>query len=150
MKKISLLFLIIFLGSLLLFPLFSLAGTYQANGTTVNYVGLVPCGGPGERLCQFCHFFVMFDGIIDFVLFKIVPPLATLMIVFGGIMFFATAESPEKINEAKKLMSSAVLGLVIIYGAWLLISLFFSIIGLSEVGLGLIGPDKWFIINCPM
>ena len=88
-KKI---FLIILLGSLLL-PLTASAGSYQADGTTVYYQGLIPCGkkvcingeydengicGGDEKEfpCTFCHFFVMLDEIIDFVLFKLVPPIA--------------------------------------------------------------------------
>lgn len=160
MKKI---FLIIFLGSLL-FPLISSAGSYQADGTTVNYQGLVPCGkevcingeydengiclgDEKEFPCTFCHFFVMLDGIIDFVLFKIVPPVAILMLVIGGVMFFAAAGSPEKLGTAKKLITSVVIGLIIIFAAWIIIDLFFSLIGVAEwTGL----REGWFTINCPV
>ncbi len=158
MKKI---FLIIFLGSLL-FPLISLAGIYQADGTDVCYEGLVPCGKEvyiggsweGEECvsgvptfirCQFCHFFVMLDEMIDFVLFKIVPPIAILMLVIGGVMFFAAAGSPEKLGTAKKLITSVVIGLIIIFAAWIIIDLFFSLIGVAEwTGL----QEGWFTINC--
>ena len=66
------------------------SNTYIMGDRTVTYEGIVPCGRVIEGTlisCQFCHLFVMLDGIVDFIIFKIVPPLATLMIVIGGVMF---------------------------------------------------------------
>lgn len=172
MKKV---FLIIFLGSLL-FPLIGLAGSYQADGTTVYYQGLVPCGkkvcingeydkngicrgDEKEFRCTFCHFFVMLDEIIDFVLFKLVPPVAVLMLVIGGAMFmfayFAGAEilptgekgGPKMLGQAKKLITSVFLGLIIIFASWIFINLFFQVIGVTEwTGL----QQGWFSIDCPI
>jgi hypothetical protein len=174
MKKI---FLIILLGSLL-FPFISSAGTYKADGTDVCYEGLVPCGkevyiggsweegqcigGTSEFIrCQFCHFFVMLDEIVDFVLFQIVPPLAILMLVIGGAMFmfahFEGAEmlpgggagGPKMLGQAKKLITSVVIGLIIIFAAWIIIDLFFSLIGLSEFSIEAgLGPREWNKIQC--
>ena len=103
--------------------------------------GIVPCGlseddpdQPGDQTvpCQFCHFFVMLDRIIDFVLLNIVPLLATLVLVIGGIMLFTAGGSPETLNRAKSLISAAVFGLLIIYSAWLIIGLFLQAIGLAD------------------
>jgi len=164
MKKI---FLIILLGSLL-FPLMGLAGTYKADSTDVCYEGLVPCGkdvyvaGSWENgkcvggtptfiRCQFCHFFVMLDEIIDFVLFKLVPSIAILMLVIGGVMFifgyFAGGGEgePKLFSQAKKLITSVFIGLIIMFAAWLIINLFFQFIGVAEwTGL----QQGWFQINC--
>jgi len=160
-KRVPIWFLIIFLGSLL-FPLSGLAGIYTADGSDVCYEGLVPCGKEvyiggsweeGECVggvptfirCQFCHFFVMLDGAIDFVLFKLVPPIAILMLVIGGVMFLATAGSPEKLGTAKKLITSVVIGLIIIFASWIIINLFFQLIGVADwTGL----QEGWFSINC--
>ena len=176
MKKI---FLIIFLLSFFL-PLAASAGTYIAvhsdTGTTetVCYEGLVPCGkdvsingtwadghcqgGTAEYIpCTFCHFFVMLDGIFDFILFQLIPPLAVLMLAIGGIMYimayFSEAETliggakggPKLLSQAKKLITSVVVGLVIIYAGWLLVDLFFDVIGVAEwTGLS----EGWFSIQC--
>lgn len=112
--------------------------------------GLVPCGGEGKPACQLCHFFVLFDNIVDFVLFDIVPPLAILMVVIGGVMFLLAADNPANINKAKDLLKSVAIGLVIIYGAWVLINLFFLTIGVADwTKLS----EGWFeypgIENCP-
>lgn len=180
MKKI---FLIIFLG-MLLAPSISLAyNVYQNDGGLVNviYKGIVPCGKPvclgGEILtdgtlscpeggnsgccltpCTFCHFFVMANGAINFVLFKLVPPIAILMLVIGGAMFmfayFAGAEllpsgekgGPKMLGQAKKLITSVFLGLIIMFAAWIFINLFFQVIGVEEwTGL----QAGWFRVDCP-
>ncbi len=160
MKKI---FLIIFLGMLLL-PSISLA--YNAYGNVI-YKGIVPCGKPvnlggtltGDTLsggdccltpCTFCHFFVMAKGAIDFVLFKLVPPIAILMLVIGGAMFMVASFSewggPVTLGQAKKLITSVVIGLIIIFASWILINLFFQVIGVGEwTGL----QTGWFNVACP-
>jgi len=139
-KKI---FLIIFLITLFSLPLVSLSA------------GLVPCGrtdsgatAEERQPCTFCHLFVMIDRVLDFLLFKIVPVLAALMIAIGGFMYIFAFGKPEMISQAKRLFTAIAIGLLIIYGAWVLINTFFAMIGLSDFGLKLTGPDKWFIINC--
>ena len=120
-------------GSLIL-PLFSLAA------------GLVPCGGTDEDPCQLCHLFVLLDTIVDFVLFKIILPLATLLLVIGGILFIFNAENPENVTKGKAILTSVVIGLIIIFAAWLIINSFVMLIGVSEwTGL----REGWFQIECP-
>lgn len=122
--------------------------------------GLVPCGNPQDdpstpgidesKPCQFCHFFVLFKNIIDFVLFKIVPPLAILMIVVAGAMYMLAyieaIGNPNWISQAKSLIWAVVIGLIIIYGAWLLVNLFFQIIGVESWT----NLKNWWQINCPI
>jgi len=139
MKKIILGFFL----SLLFSPILVLAG-----GTNCPTEGLVPCGNVPSCPCELCDIFVMIDRILDFLLFKIVPVLAALMIAIGGFMYIFAFGKPEMISQAKRLFTAIAIGLLIIYGAWALINTFFAIIGLSDFGLRLTGPDKWFIINC--
>jgi hypothetical protein len=107
--------------------------------------GLVPCGGENEEACTLCDFFVMLDNVIDFL---IAPPkgiifiIATLILVIGGIMFLVSSGEPDKIATAKKAMTNAVLGMIIIFVAWLFINLFYQVIGYKDEW----GP--WNQIQC--
>lgn len=141
-QKLRLLFLIIFLAVFGFFPLISLAA------------GLVPCGGPGQDPCRLCHFFVLFKNIIDFLLIPgplnsglpIVPLIATVMMVVGGLMFYLGGASPGTLTKAKSLLTSVVIGLIIIYGAWVIINTFFMFIGVADwTGL----KEGWWKIKCP-
>ncbi|MBU0476906.1 pilin, partial [Patescibacteria group bacterium] len=149
MKNVKKIFLIVFLSSLLLLPLISLAGSYEiqlcddsnSNGRcdatepltgetqTAIYDGLVPCGkevdvNGGTRVvsCKFCHFFVMFKGIIDFVR-NLAVVIAVLMFTIGGFMFFFAGTSPDKVEQLKKILTTSVQGLVIIFAAWLAVDI---------------------------
>ncbi|XOB42016.1 MAG: pilin [Candidatus Nealsonbacteria bacterium] len=172
-EKLKILFSITFLGSLLFAPLISLAaGIYQVSpypGTyygsmDICYEGLVPCGQgkpywkngtivggkcQGNKVdegmpCQFCHFFVMFRGILDFIL-KLVIVIGVLMLTIGGFMFLFAGGSPKTLDLAKRILTSTVIGLAIIFGAWLIINTIFMAIGVAGwTGL----REGWFSIEC--
>jgi hypothetical protein len=94
--------------------------------------GLVPCGGEGEPPCQLCHLFVLLDNIIDFFLLRIVLPVSTLLLVIGGFMFIFYAEDPRMVEQGKKILTSVIVGLAIIFLAYLVVGTFLRIIGLAQ------------------
>lgn len=116
--------------------------------------GVVPCGLETDDLnqdgdqtipCQLCHIFQLFDNIVDFVLFEVVPVLAVLMIVIAGVILMTASENPANVNKAKEVLKTVLIGLVLIYGAWLLINLFFLVIGLADWKMN----EGWFNYPCP-
>jgi len=156
-EKLKILLSIILLGSLL-FPLISLAdGTYKMDGKPVNYKGFVPCGKDKETLapgesdevalpCQLCHFFVMFRNALDFIL-KLAVVIAVLMLTIGGFLFLFAGGSPKILDSAKRILTSTLLGLVIILAAWMIINTIFMAVGAADwTGL----KEGWFSIECPI
>lgn len=119
-----------------------LAGAIIRSGCPTE--GLVPCGTV-TCPCQLCDFFVMFDRIVDFVLFSIVPPIAVLMLVISGMMFFLAKGDPSALNKAKAVLTATLMGLAIIFSAFLFINLFFNLIGVNEWT----GLQEWFKYPCP-
>lgn len=124
---------------------------------TVCYNGFVPCGktvyldasivngkcdsGSGTTVisCQFCHFFVMLDGIIKFTLIDIVPYLAALMIVVGGAMFYLGGANPSMVTKGKNTLKGVVIGLFLIYGSYMIVALFLTILGATSAS----GLSDW-------
>ncbi|MEA3293002.1 MAG: TrbC/VirB2 family protein, partial [Patescibacteria group bacterium] len=105
---------------------------------------LVECGGKNQPACKLIDIFKVFKNILEFVWFSIIPPIAILMLIIGGIMFITSSGNPDALKKSKALLTSIVIGLIIIYGAWLVINLFFTIIGVeSWTGL----KDGWFQIK---
>jgi len=97
--------------------------------------------------CQLCHLFVMADKILDFIFFIIIPLVAVLMLVIGGLVFFFAGTSPQRLSQAKSIITSTIFGLIIIFAAWLIINTFFVIIGVA----GWTGLQQgWFSIVCPI
>ena len=107
--------------------------------------GLVPCGGIEEPPCTLCHIFVMFKSIIDYALQVIVPILAVLIIVYGGFLLLTSGGDPVRAMSARKILTSVVIGLALVFCSWLIINSFFLLIGVADwTGL----REGWFIINC--
>jgi len=93
--------------------------------------GLVPCGTPCCP-CQLCDFFVLIDRILDFILFRIAPVVAVLMLVVGGGLFLVSTGNPQTITTARRIITSVFIGLAIIYGSYFFIGLILQSIGLAE------------------
>lgn len=156
-RKFLLISLLLFLGISILYPSpTSAANTAARTGCPT---GLVPCGGPGCA-CQLCDFFVMFKRIIDFLL---APPtfteplkgglvyyLAAIMIAIAGFMYLFAyfgligEKGPSLLGKAKSTLTALVIGVIILFGAWLAIGFFFSMIGVAEWT----HLTKWYIIDC--
>jgi hypothetical protein len=114
--------------------------------------GLVPCGNPGQSACTLCDFFVMFDNIVEFFLIKIVPALAALMIAIGGFIYIFSQGDPNMLAWSKQIFTSIVYGLLIIYGAFLILGVFFWFIGLNTWTTDIYHnwwQNGFFEINCP-
>lgn len=132
-------FIIFFLA--FLFPVLVLAQNSCPPETS-----LVPCGG-SNCPCTLCHLFEMINRIVRFLLKDIVPIVAGIMIVIAGILMISSyvgQGGPENIIRAKKLLSSIIIGMLIIYTAWILISIFLQTIGVMDWT----GLNTWWIINC--
>jgi len=131
------------------------------DGSYIHYSGLVPCGkqvwlsdslenqnySAVHMPCQFCHLFVMLSAIISFLLTSLVPILAVILLVAGGIMYYLSLGNPEKLSKANKMLQGTIIGLVIIYGAWMIVGLLLTVIGVADwTGL----EDGWYTIDCPI
>jgi hypothetical protein len=145
------------------------------SSAVASYDGLVPCGKcvsvsppldtrpideaqcgapPGTTdtkyiSCTLCHFFIMIEGIIDFILFQIIPPVAILMIVVGAAMFILGRGNPSTVAQGKTVMTSVAIGLIIIFAAWAIINTLLMLLDLSQFAINLgVGPSEWGNINC--
>ena len=112
----------IFLISFLILVFFSLV----PNLVTA---ALVTCGDNGA--CTWADFEEMIGNIVHFILFTIVPVVAGLMFVIGGIVLLVSGGSPELKNLGKNIMLTTIIGTVIAYGAWVIIDFILKAIGHS-------------------
>ena len=110
--------------------------------------GLIPCGGPRQRPCTACDLFVLFRNVVNFLLFTIIPLLAAIIIAWGAFRALL-GMSQGKVEEWKKgkdVLIAVIVGLVIIYSAWLLVGFFLTAVGVTSMQGW--NPQNWFRIEC--
>jgi hypothetical protein len=79
----------------------------------------------------------MTDRIIDFLLIKLLFPLAVLMLVIGGALYIGSVFEIipggfETLSKAKGILFSVALGLIVIFSAFLLVGFFLKLINLAD------------------
>jgi hypothetical protein len=113
--------------------------------------GLVPCGvgdpgDPGYVACTLCHLFQLLNNIINIVLFVFIPIVAPIFIVIGGIYLLIARDNPQTLGTGKNILTATVVGLIIVYTAWLLLNTTLTFLGVASwTRLG-----SWWQIECPL
>src|SRR3989344_3414870 len=85
--------------------------------------GLVPCTGID---CQACHLVALSQKIINF-LIGLSIPLTAAMMAYAGVIYFSSSVL-HKIEKAKKIFSSVLIGFALVAGGWLIVQTIFSTI----------------------
>lgn len=83
---------------------------------------LVPCGREGTPSCTLCHFWKLANNIIDFLIFGLAIPATILLFVFAGFTFLTSAGSEERIKKARSIFTNTVIGILIVFVSWLVVS----------------------------
>jgi len=92
------------------------SGTKTSNATLNNPLGEIKT--PGQLI-----------GNIVKTLMGVVGVVAVLMIVWGGVMYMTSAGSEERIGTAKKIITGAIIGLVISLLAYVIIDFVIKAVG---------------------
>lgn len=107
--------------------------------------GLVPCGGEGQPDCGLCHLFQLINNILNWVLFVLIPIIAPIFVVIGGIYLLIARGDPGLFSQGKSVLTAAVIGLIIVYTAWVVLMTILNFLGVAPwTGLG-----TWWQIECP-
>ncbi len=106
--------LIIFL--ILLLPLVTVAA------------GLVPCNGFDCKWKDLIGPDSLAQRVLNWI-FIIAIPLASIVIVYAGITMVMTPYNASKRDEAKKILGTAIWGLVMVAAAWVIIHSLLAFLG---------------------
>ena len=120
-------FLVFFVLLLGLFPYLILAEDHQSSSGSS---GLVPCGHKADRsdACKFSDLETLFSKVMNFLLFTVLVPLATLSIAFVGIQYVTAAGNPSKLAKAHELLQDILLGILIALAAYAIIQTIFIVL----------------------
>lgn len=135
-KKIfSFIIITLFLGLVLAFQV-------SAAGLLPEATGSSTCSKPGSGQvlsATECGDYAISDFLtlaieISKYVFGIIGSLTLIMFVYGGVMFLISGGSADKVGQAKKIITAAVVGLLIVFGSWLIINFVFKAMGLDWQG----------------
>lgn len=120
--------------------LFSVA---NAQGIIINTCdeskegGLVPCGRKIDKdgflvcPCQIDHILILVRNIFNFIVYYISIPLAGLLIIIGGTILIISAGNPGLAALGKRILWGAIIGILLIWCAWLIIYTLLLIMGVK-------------------
>jgi hypothetical protein len=98
----------------------------SAAGNPTEGQPLVPCNGAD---CTIEKLFEMIGRVYNFIVWNIATPLATLALLVGGIMILVSAGNPGLATKGRQILLVTVIGLVLVFCAWLIINFILTAIG---------------------
>lgn len=94
-------------------------------GTTLAADLVPPCGDTGQPACATGDFFVLVRNVINYFVFALAVPAATIAIAYAGISMASHPADESKRTQAKEILWAAVIGLALVLGAWLIMKTLF-------------------------
>jgi hypothetical protein len=107
-------------------------GLFLPNPNLVN-AGLVPCGtsehvGTTDESCNLCHAFELTNSVFNFVTTIIIPALVVIMVAWGAIVLLTSGGNQENVKKGRKIITSAIIGAIIVYAAFLIVGTVLGVI----------------------
>lgn len=130
MINIKKIFLLVLILSAFGLPFFSYAQEWS---------GVVPCGkvvdveGKVVDKCEFKDFMKLLNNVIDFILKKMILPIAAILFAYAGLLL-VTSGGGEGKTKAKGIFWNAFIGLIIALAAWLIIHTLLAVLGYTDAG----------------
>jgi hypothetical protein len=89
----------------------------------------------------FCGLLQLFQNLLNFA-FTISIPIATLVIAYGGFRIMTAAGSPTGLKAGRDAITAALIGVVIVFGAWIIINTLLNVVGANS------SVAPWNQISC--
>jgi len=99
--------------------------------------------GTGEPLCTFCDLLTLGQNILN-LLTVTLTAAAVVLIIYGGFLVLFDLGSAERVAQGRKVIWSAVVGLVLFFGAWTITNVLFQVLVGNLQGI----PWPWNQIQC--
>jgi len=91
------------------------------SASSVEAAGIVPCGTSTTPDCKLCHLWLLASNVINFITFTLAIPIAILSFVAAGVLFMISGGNENRIGLAKSIFTNTIIGIVIIFLAWLIV-----------------------------
>ncbi|MBP9715357.1 MAG: hypothetical protein KBD52_02615 [Candidatus Pacebacteria bacterium] len=95
-----------------------------------------PDAGIVSNPCGFNDFLTLINTVIQFILKKLVLPIAAIMFAYAGFLYLTAGGNTGQSEKAKGVFSGVAIGLIIAVAAYLIISTLLSLLGYDGAWIG--------------
>ncbi len=106
--------------------------TIIVKAQVANPEGLVTCGNPGQPDCTWGALEALIKTVFDYALKYVAIPVAVIIIAWGGITMATSAGNEGRFKQGRSMITAAVIGLVIVFAAWLIVTTITSFLGIPN------------------
>ena len=100
-------------------------GTDLDNNDSSGESGLVPCGNSVDNPCTIAHLFRGFIVLTNY-LISLAGIVAVISIVYAGFRMVTSQGNETDRGAAKKRLANAIIGMLLVFAAFLLVNALFS------------------------
>ncbi|MFH1769882.1 MAG: hypothetical protein ABH833_04450 [Parcubacteria group bacterium] len=98
-------------------------------------------GDPLARPCETCDILVLVQDVLNFILFTLVPAIATLLFIIAGFMIML-GTTANTVSEGRSIFTTTVLAIAIMFGAWMLTNFVITTLAKNE------DVKNWHTLEC--
>ena len=113
-----------------------LASPKTTSTTTTSTVSLVPQGTKYNTGDYELNDFVQVGVNVTKIILGTVGSLSLLMFVYGGVMMLISAGNSDQVSKAKGIIMAAIIGLVIVFVSYIIVSFVISALGAQNNAVG--------------
>ncbi len=88
------------------------------------------CGAKGN--CQLADMLIVGVNVTKLIL-GLSGSVMLVMVVYGGFLWLVSAGNSSRVEQGKKVLSSSLIGLIIVFGAYTLIGVLLSAFGITDI-----------------
>lgn len=112
-------------------------GSPEVSGGTS---GFILCGANGPAGCTFTDLLTLVKNVLDFIIMDIIAVLATIVIIYAGIMTIYEGYQGKEVTKYKQMLGNVILGMIFAFGSYAIVkslllmlidpsSTFFTVVG---------------------
>jgi hypothetical protein len=105
------------------------------------FAQLVPCGSPGQAKCTLCDLLVLIKNLTTFMT-QLGLAFAGLFFAWGAFVIMTAGGSEQRVSEGRKVVTTTVVGILIMFSAYLIIGTLLNVLTGSPSAL------PWTQIQC--
>ena len=87
---------------------------------------LIPCDGED---CSFEKLMVLFNNVINFMLFTLATPFAAIVFAYAGWLYMRSGDNPSNKTKAKSMFFKMLIGYGVALGAYLIVKVIMQGLG---------------------